>query len=217
MTTAGGTDENARSQRAAQPSAARRRAAIALAAHADDEAAVRMGLDDTEPKVRLAALAALVRIGRATPGDVASRLRDPDPGVRRGSCELACAVPGSSARLLLDDDVPAVVEAAAFAVGELGEPHCVERLCAIAAEHDDPLCREAAVAALGALGDPTGKRAVLAALHDVPAIRRRAVVALAAFDGSDVDDALRERLVDRDWQVRQAAEDVLGVSDGTAT
>ena len=69
------------------------------------------------------------------------------------------------------------------------------------------------MASLGAIGDERGRDAVLAALADVPAVRRRAVVALAAFDGDEVDTALRARLGDRDWQVRQAAEDVLGLSD----
>ena len=77
--------------------------------------------------------------------------------------------------------------------------------------HADPLCREAAVAALGAIGDPAGLPAVLAALEDKPAIRRRAAVALAAFDGPEVEAALRRCLEDRDWQVRQVAEDLLAV------
>jgi len=77
--------------------------------------------------------------------------------------------------------------------------------------HDDPLCREAAVAALGAIGDRAGLPAVLAALDDKPAIRRRAAVALAAFEGPEVDAALKRCLDDRDWQVRQVAEDLLAV------
>jgi HEAT repeat protein len=36
------------------------------------------------------------------------------------------------------------------------------------------------------------------------------VLALAPFDGPAVDAALQEALGDRDWQVRQAAEDLLG-------
>ena len=70
--------------------------------------------------------------------------------------------------------------------------------------------REAAVAALGALGDPEGLPAVLAACSDKPAIRRRAVLALAAFDGPEVDAALHAAQTDKDWQTRQAAEDLLG-------
>nr|MBA3654191.1 HEAT repeat domain-containing protein [Actinomycetota bacterium] len=72
-----------------------------------------------------------------------------------------------------------------------------------------PLCREAAVAALGAIGDPAGLSAILAATTDKPAVRRRAVLALAPFAGPDVDAALERALEDRDWQVRQAAEDLL--------
>jgi HEAT repeat protein len=78
----------------------------------------------------------------------------------------------------------------------------------VATGHDDPTCREAAVAALGAIGDPTGLPAVLAATGDRPAVRRRAVLALAPFDGPEVEAALERALTDRDWQVRQAAEDV---------
>jgi hypothetical protein len=55
--------------------------------------------------------------------------------------------------------------------------------------------------------------AILHACHDKPAIRRRAVLALAAFDGDDVDQALHAALSDRDWQVRQAAEDVLRAAE----
>jgi hypothetical protein len=35
------------------------------------------------------------------------------------------------------------------------------------------------------------------------------VLALAPFEGPDVDAALARALEDRDWQVRQAAEDLL--------
>jgi len=69
--------------------------------------------------------------------------------------------------------------------------------------------REAAVAALGALGEPSTLPAVLAACDDKPAIRRRAVLALAAFDNPEVDRRIRAALTDHDWQVRQAAEDLL--------
>ena len=69
--------------------------------------------------------------------------------------------------------------------------------------------REAAVAALGALGDEAGLPAILTATQDKPAVRRRAVLALAPFQGPDVDAALQRALNDHDWQVRQAAEDLL--------
>ena len=70
--------------------------------------------------------------------------------------------------------------------------------------------REAAVAALGAIGDERGLTAILKACDDKPTVRRRAVLALAPFDGDDVKAALTKALDDRDWQVRQAAEDLLG-------
>jgi len=101
---------------------------------------------------------------------------------------------------------------AAWALGERGERGAVPALAALAPAdggHRDPLCREAAVAALGAIGDPSGLPTVLRALDDKPAIRRRAAVALAAFEGPEVEAALRRCLDDRDWQVRQVAEDLL--------
>jgi HEAT repeat protein len=65
------------------------------------------------------------------------------------------------------------------------------------------------VAALGAIGDPVGLPAVLGALTDVPTVRRRATVALAGFDDPRVTPALRAATEDRDWQVRQAAGELL--------
>ena len=54
-----------------------------------------------------------------------------------------------------------------------------------------------------------GLGAILAATSDKATVRRRAVIALAPFDGPDVQDALERARSDRDWQVRQAAEDLL--------
>jgi HEAT repeat protein len=66
------------------------------------------------------------------------------------------------------------------------------------------------VAALGAIGDARGLPAILDACTDKPAVRRRAVLALASFEGAAVDAAIDTALTDRDWQVRQAAEDLQG-------
>ena len=82
-------------------------------------------------------------------------------------------------------------------------------LAATATGHADARCREAAVAALGAIGDPAGLPAVLDALTDAPTVRRRATVALAGFDDPRVTPALRAASEDRDWQVRQAAGELL--------
>jgi len=140
---------------------------------------------------------------------------DEDPQVRARAAELAAGF-GPGAATLLDvalvDGDARVVEAACFALGELGEQASasVAGLAAVGEGHPDPLCREAAVAALGAIGSSEGLPAILAATSDKPAVRRRAVLALAPFSGPDVEAALERALTDRDWQVRQAAEDLTG-------
>src|SRR5438874_410065 len=69
--------------------------------------------------------------------------------------------------------------------------------------------RATALGALGAIGDEAGLPAILAATSDRPAVRRRATLALAPFEGPEVQATLERALQDRDWQVRQAAEDLL--------
>ena len=82
------------------------------------------------------------------------------------------------------------------------------RLIELAGASEVPLVREASVAALGAIGDERGLAAIIAGCSDLPAVRRRAVLALAPFEGDEVEAAIERALVDRDWQVRQAAEDL---------
>jgi HEAT repeat protein len=191
---------------------ARRRDA-ALAGHRADAGAARGYLADPDGGVRATALGALARARALTPDDLAAGLADPDPTVRSRAAELCAGRPGGEPPALgpvLDDDDPGVVEAAAWASGEREppEPGIVVALARVTTDHADPLCREAAVAALGAIGDPAGLPAILAATGDRPAVRRRAVLALAPFAGPEVDAALARAREDRDWQVRQAAEDV---------
>ena len=183
-----------------------------------------------------------------TTDELAASLADPAPAVRQRALEVLAGPgqlsnpdqPGgsrrdhddSATRLLapllacLGDTDHSVLEVACWAAGELPEiaEATVDALVEVAGPargqgaHEDALCREAAVAALGALGHERGRAAVLGGLEDRPAIRRRAVLALAAFEGDDVEAALKRALGDRDWQVQQAAEDLLGVSrasDGT--
>ena len=186
---------------------------VALAGHRADEATVRAGLDAADPRVRVVALGALARLGQMGDEELTGALEDPDPTVRcRGAEEAGRATTGTVSLMpVLGDPDPSVVEAAAWACGERRpvEAGTVSALCAVAADHDDPLCREAAVAALGAIGDEAGLDAILAATRDKPAVRRRAVIALAPFEGQNVDAALQRGLEDRDRQVRQAAEDLL--------
>ncbi|MCU0267335.1 MAG: HEAT repeat domain-containing protein [Acidimicrobiales bacterium] len=180
--------------------------------------------------MRATALGALARCDALTASDLVRGGTDGDPLVRRRAAQLlatweptgpsdADAALGAAATALLDDADPSVVEVAAWAVGEHASraaehdrtpalPDPVDALVSLAADHQDLLVREAAVAALGAIGDERGRAAILAALGDKPAIRRRAVLALAPFEGPDVEEALARALHDRDWQVRQAAEDL---------
>ena len=190
-----------------------RRRTVALAGHAGDATTARDHLDDDDPTVRATALAAVARADDLHPDDLVTALSDPSAVVRQRAAELAAREPGDTAPTLLpslEDPEPAVVETAAWASGERSpaEQGVVTALAAIARDHEDPLCREAAVAALGALADPAGLPAILTATGDKPAIRRRAVLALAPFEGPEVDAALQRALEDRDWQVRQAAEDL---------
>lgn len=195
--------------------AARRRRVAAMAGHHGDVDSARALLTDDDPGVRATALAALARAGDLTGEEVGAGLADADPTVRRRACEVAAGpgAPRSGWTLtgVLGDDDPTVVEVAAWAAGEIdpAEPRTVATLASLATGHEDGLVREAAAAALGAVGDPAGLPAVLAACTDKATVRRRAVLALAAFDGPEVEAALRAAAGDRDRQVRQAAEDLI--------
>ena len=187
-----------------------RRATAALAGHTGDLDTARAATSDPDGGVRATALGALARLGALGSDDLIAPLADADPAVRRRACELAAALPGPDLVPLLADVDPFVAEMAAWALGERGESAAaaIPSLAAMVTGHEDPLCREAAVAALGAIGLDAGLPAILAATTDRPAVRRRAVLALAPFSGPDVDAALARALTDRDWQVRQAAEDL---------
>lgn len=184
---------------------------VVVAGHSGDLETARHGLSATDPHVRAAALGALKRLGRLSDDTLGDALEDPDVGVRRRAAELAAAHPQVDLVTALADDDARVVEVAAWSCGEreIDAAEVIARLEALATGHPDALVREASVAALGAIGDERGLAAILAATDDKPAVRRRAVLALAPFDGVAVDEALQRALTDRDWQVRQAAEDLL--------
>lgn len=205
--------------------------AVIVAGHTGDERFVRSLLDHPEGRIRSSVLAALQRMGRLDTALLTRYTADVDSNVRRRVAELAAHHPNFDMYPLLHDDEPLVVEMAAWSCGEQGSTavtttddvsershtrvvpdRIMVRLVELVGTHDDPLVRESAVAALGALEDERGLPAILAACSDKPAIRRRAVLALAPFAGDDVDAALKLALSDRDWQVRQAAEDILGPS-----
>jgi HEAT repeat protein len=199
-----------------QPDEIQRRREVAVAGHRGNETAARLGLTDVAPGVRAAALGALGRMGRLSVADVTLGLSDHSPHVRRRACEVSIRLRADVVEAViaaLGDQDPSVGEAACFALGERGMAAgrlAVRALSQVATQHRDALCREAAVAALGAIGDREGVAAILTAMNDKAAVRRRAVLALAPFDGPEVEAALREATADRDWQVRQAAVDLVG-------
>ncbi len=187
-----------------------------MAGHAGDRETVANGLVNDLPDARRVALSAAARLDMLEAATLRPHLRDPDPGVRNRAIEIAARL--DDGHLLVDDLIEVLnegttdrAEVAAFALGELdlddaGRARATTALSRQATGHDDALCRESAVAALGALGYQ--HYTLLAATADVATVRRRAVLALAPFEGPAVDAAIEAALGDRDWQVRQAAEDL---------
>jgi len=191
---------------------------IVEAGHRGDLDLVRSAITAETAAVRSAAMSALLRLGDLDIDRWRDFASDTDPAVRRRAAELAPRMPEpmltetTLVRFLGDTDE--IVEVAAFALGEVGSMSdrslatgSIERLEVVVRSHGDALCREAAVAALGALH--SGLATILHACGDKATVRRRAIIALAPFDGPEVEAALTHALDDRDWQVRQAAEDLL--------
>jgi HEAT repeat protein len=183
---------------------------VVVAGHTGDVETARRGISATDAEVRASALAALDRAGALNDAELQSALEDADARVRRRAAQLAARYPGVPLQTALADADASVVEMAAFACGEREDSSAdvVATLAELATGHADALVRESAVAALGAIGDERGLEAILTATHDKPAIRRRAVIALTPFEGPAVDDAMARALADKDWQVRQVAEDL---------
>jgi HEAT repeat protein len=183
---------------------------IALAGHSGDLDTARSGMTSLDPAVRATALGALARLAVLTTDELTAAFADPDSGVRRRAAQLAARFAGLDLRSLLDDTEPLVVEMAAWSCGEHEQvdDETLSMLIALGAEHAHPLVRESAIAALGAIGDERGLPTILHGCGDKPAIRRRAVIALAPFDGDEVEAAIAKALTDKDWQVRDAAEEL---------
>jgi HEAT repeat protein len=192
---------------------------VAIAGHTGDAAAAQRGLEHPDPSVRATALGALERLGELGDDQLTASFGDADPAVRRRAASIAARHRGVDLTPLLADSELSVVETAAWACGEheRADDSVLGTLISLATGTGpgrDPLVREAAVAALGAIGDDRGLDAILAGSSDRPAVRRRAVLALAPFLDADhpraaeVAEALDRARSDRDWQVRQAAEDL---------
>lgn len=192
----------------------RLRNAVIIAGFRGDDELIDAARDHGDPEVRSAALGALERRRRLSPAALAAALHDPAATVRRRAAELAARHRDVDLLGALDDSDPTVIEIAIWACGEREQVDdaTLERLIELTTTDEDALVREAGAAALGAIGDSRGLAAILTACRDRPAVRRRAVLALAAFiaddDSGDVERAIDHALGDRDWQVRQAAEDL---------
>ena len=186
----------------------RHRAAV-LAGYQGDPMSAREALRDPHPRVRAAALGALARCDQLDTATIRTALADVDPGVRRRAITLAIDRPEIDLVTWLSDPDNTVIEQVAWACGERpAGAAAVDALTHLVFEHTEPLVREAAVAALGSLGDDRGLDAILHACTDRAPVRRRAVLALAPFDTPAVREMLRTARNDRDWQVRQSAEDL---------
>ena len=188
-----------------------RRKAAAIAGFTGDLDSITRGLADPDHRVRAAALRSADRLAQIPDGALSSALDDPHPYVRITALELVAPLSAPPIGHLLDDSDERVIEQAAWACGERPhQPETTARLSQLAQSHDDPLVRESAVAALGAIGHDDGLSAILAATSDKPAVRRRAVLSLSAFDGPEVDAAWERARTDRDRQVRDAVDELLG-------
>ena len=167
-------------------------------------------LEHPNPDVRATALRVLDNEGKLEKGIVERSLSDSAFKVRSALAYLLSTnreIPAM--KFLLDEDAE-IVEIACWGIGERGDTSAevLDVLQSITESHSDSLCRESAVAALGALGNRDALGSILKAVEDIATVRRRAVLALAPFDGPEVELAITKALEDRDWQVRQAAEDI---------
>ncbi len=187
------------------------RFAVISAGFHGDLATARHSLQHNDALVRISALRALARLEDLRDNDLHLAITDSDKGVRRCAAELAATHRDVDISSLLDDSDVFVAEMAAWAMGERSAPSVsdMESLIDAVFHHKEALVREAATASLGSLGDIRGLPAILRACTDKPTVRRRAILALAPFEGPEVDAALQNALQDRDWQVRQNAEDML--------
>lgn len=184
---------------------------VATAGHTGDDAIAIAALTADDPQIRATALGALERLGRLDDEQLVAALADPEMTVRRRAAHVASTHPDVDLVGALNDSDDRVVEVAAWSCGEheSARDPIVERLLQLAVESSEPLVRESAVAALGAIGDERGVETIIGACSDKPAVRRRAVLALSPFLGdAEVEATVDRALEDRDWQVRQAAEDL---------
>ena len=184
---------------------------VIAAGFSGNQSVAESGLRSPDGSTRASALRALARLDVLSPDIVNEFLHDEDPEVRRTAVELAAPFTSVLVHSLIDDKDVFVAEMAAWCLGERVpiKDDEINILIDRTTSHAEAVVREACAAALGSIGDERGLPAILVACSDKPAVRRRAILALAPFEGDDVDAALTKALDDKDWQVRQNAEDLL--------
>lgn len=189
---------------------------VILATYRNDTMLAKTALLNDKPAVRASALLALKELGQLSDATLSSALKDSSHEVRRRACEIASQFKNVSLTDVLDDSDPYVVEMALWAEGERESADNLAKVLELATRHKESFVRESAIAALGAIGDERAIDVILEAMKDRPNVRRRAVVAMAAFDDEKITQALKSATSDRDWQVRQIAEDLLEITEGSS-
>ncbi|MFQ5553852.1 MAG: HEAT repeat domain-containing protein [Acidimicrobiia bacterium] len=177
----------------------------------DDPAA---GLTHSDPHIRRLAVSCLATDPRRHEM-VAPLLGDESAAVRAEAAVVLGTTGEAALEPLLtaaaNEAEDAVIEAMAFALGEIGETPAIAWLLGIATGDGATAARETAVASLGAIGDPS----VVPTLLDLvttgpPHVRKRCVVALTVFEGAAARAAIEKARTDRNSMVREAAEMVVG-------
>ena len=129
-------------------------------------------------------------------------MTDPEPAVRRRAADLApgLAAPARPLLTLLGDDDVTVIEASAWALGELGAARCAP----VRSPPSSPSRARTTTPSPARLRWPRSAPSATPPAFPPssppvvrkPAVRRRAVLALAPFDSPEVDDTLRTAVED---------------------
>jgi HEAT repeat protein len=184
-------------------------------------------LTDPSPDTRRTAALSLGKIASPLTGPaLVQSLNDPDPLVRQyGAWALGNMEGALDDRVIgallerLDDASPAVVVAAAEAIGRIGATRLSVEPLIQALQQRGVTVRSAAVTALGWLEAPSSYQALIRALDDPdPRVRQGSVSALGELGDRRAISPIRNRLLhDPDAGVRSESAFRLGKLDGPST
>ena len=176
--------------------------------------------DDFNVRIRVIETLAEARETEAGPGFIRA-LADPVARVRAQAAEalgILCNAEAVDPLIKLLDDLEWEVRLAAIvALGKMSNPKAARGIAA-ALKDPDAEIREAAVKAIGAAADPAAIEFLVPALIDIKTtVRHKAASALAAIDKEWEKNEIAHRAVPtlkaalkhKDYQIRQAATDVL--------